>query len=149
MTKTSLALMLLLFSGCYHKPTSCEIYIAPSAESKTEQIVEAAQWWNRTEGKTICTVSATDSEVARDGVVVIRQVSRPLLREGTLASTRWQEPGNLIWVTLGQATTVQALAHELGHCMGLDHEGDLKNLMYPISGDRWDLTPEQKAEVWQ
>ena len=144
----ALVLVAAFCQGCTLRPTSCDIRIAPSAEIKAYEILSAVEWWNQTEGAEVCTVSSTDSELAIDGAVTVRLVPRPLVRDYAMAITRWEMEGPIV-VTLGQRTTVQAMAHELGHCMGLEHApNDPKNLMFPISSDdRWGLTESQKEEV--
>lgn len=127
--------------------TSTVVNVAPSAEEKTEDIVDAVERLNELIGDPLYVVRAVDSEDRIDGEIVIRSVeelTRSNPHETRIGNTKKTPKG--VVVRIVSRATPSAIAHELGHAAGLSHVEDQDNLMFrETAPDRFLLNEEQLA----
>lgn len=137
----------LACSGCASTDTSGEIYIAPSAQHYTEEILNAAEALNQQVGAEAYTVTITDSEEWRDEAIVIRGVKELANKRREATSARTYRRGHGILIELSTASNMPFLiAHELTHAAGLKHTKDPDNLLFRAPST-YALTPSQIEEI--
>jgi hypothetical protein len=140
----ALLLTVLLLSACADD-TSTRVNVAPSAEPKMDDILEAVERLNREIGEDTYALQAVDSEERVDGVVIIRaseELGRSDEQAIRIGNTKKTHEG--VVVRIVALATPSAIAHELGHAAGLSHVDDPTNLMYPVTApNRWGLNEDQ------
>jgi hypothetical protein len=142
------ALALWALSACGYD-TSTIVNVAPSAEEKLGDIVDAVDRLNQRIGMDTYTIQTVDSEEKIDGQVIIR--CAPELGENSAHETRvgnTQKTHDGVVVRIAKRATPSAIAHELGHAAGLEHVNDETNLMYRVTAPtRWGLNEEQLSRL--
>ncbi len=121
---------LLWALGACGYDTSTVVNVAPSADAKTEDIVEAVERLNELIGEALYVVRAVDSEDRIDGEIVVRvaDLEKTNPHETRIGNTKKTHKG--VVVRIVTRATPSAIAHELGHAAGLSHVEDQDNLMF-------------------
>lgn len=136
---------LILLGACGANDTSTHVNVAPSAEAKMEEVLEAVEKLNEMIGEETYSVRAVDSEERVDGEVILRgttELGESAAHEVRIGNTKKTRDG--VVVRIDPRATPSAIAHELGHAAGLKHVDDPTNLMYRATApNRWGLNEEQ------
>jgi hypothetical protein len=136
--------LLLVGAGC-GGDLGTHVNVAPSAESKLDDIMEAVDRLNSEIGEDVYALRIVDSEDRIDGEVIVRVTEELGLNDAhqvRIGNTKKTREG--VVVRIDPRATASAIAHELGHAAGLSHVDDRDNLMYfATSSTRWGLSEEQ------
>ncbi len=135
----------ILLGACGANDTSTHVNVAPSAEAKMDDIMEAVEKLNELIGEETYSVHAVDSEQRIDGEVILRgttELGESDAHEIRIGNTKKTRDG--VIVRIDPRATPSAIAHELGHAAGLKHVDDVANLMYRATAPhRWGLNEDQ------
>ncbi len=144
--RSRLFLLWALVGACGYD-TSTIVNVAPSADTKMDDIAEAVERLNALLGEELYVLQSVDSEERIDGEIVIRGVDelekkRPL--ETRIGNTKKTRKG--VVVRIVPRATPSAIAHELGHAAGLSHVEDPSNLMFRETAPARFLLNEEQLE---
>ena len=137
--------LVLALLGCAPE-ASYTITVAQSAESKMPAILSAVDDMNAVVGfERFVVRGVSASGERRDGEIVIRGVADlGRFPSGQLiGGETWRSPKGLV-IRLDPSANSRTIAHELGHCAGLNHVHDPTNLM-----DEHSVTDGWHLEDWQ
>lgn len=146
--KRMLLVGLVLVGGCWPAtpPVTMEIHVSPSVSAAYWAAIEdGARYWEDQTGVEFVTEIVFESPrtTTSAGVVVIEQVSD---LGGFVAHATPENGGCRVRLTDNpRHTDVATVAHELGHCLGLDHVEDRRNVMYGVHwvGAAYEANAEQ------
>ena len=144
MLRVVLFVVLASLGGCYlPHDISHTVNVAPSARMLLPVVRAAVTRLNRKVEGAPWVVRAVESEDLRDGEIVLRGAPDWVHKRNAQATTFYGNHGLLVVAATTKLTLPRAIAHELGHCMGLEHEEARDNLMYGDYDGGWELEPWQ------
>lgn len=126
--------MTAMLGGCWPTtpPVTMEIHITESVSADYWAAIEdGARYWEVKTGVQFVTniVYESSRTTASNGVVIVEQVAG---LPGFLAHANPENGGCRVKLTASDQTDQYAVAHELGHCLGLDHVDDDHNVMHGV-----------------
>jgi hypothetical protein len=132
--------IILLLAACSNDyagacPSALPVTISVERSDYPESRIRwAANFWNRQFGQEII-------KLGRGGQIEIFEVNRIEYLDchdtsgcaAPVVDYRGKITSCLIYIrAYGAETGTSVLIHELGHCLGLDHDSELESIMYPV-----------------
>jgi hypothetical protein len=133
----SVSFLALLVVSCIQedgwKPTAAPLEVTVVGQDlrdeQVQAVIEGAARWEKALGRPVIRLRVASSARARCGQVVLSFASLQGVTNGT--TTRLDCRASIqLREGLSPAYMAVVAAHELGHALGLDHDGDERSLMY-------------------